>query len=179
MEWQNYGKKGHQGVIGQLCSLDVKASKPYISLDLQRVIDNHSKVFVDIPKGIPPAWDHYHAIHLIPRSVSPNIKPCRYPYAQKSEIECMFEEMLEAGIIQHSQIFFSQIMVMVHKKDDSWHICLDYREIDKINIKDKFPIDESLDELHGEVYFTKLDLCLGYHKIIMKEGDIPKIKLKV
>jgi hypothetical protein len=47
-------KKGHQGVIAQLCSLDVQTSKPYIPLDIQGIIDKHSKVFEDIPKGLPP-----------------------------------------------------------------------------------------------------------------------------
>ena len=68
-------KKGHQGVIAQLCSLDVQTSIPYFSLDLQRVIDKHSKVFEDIPKGLPPPRDHDHAIHLIIGSVPPNIRP--------------------------------------------------------------------------------------------------------
>ena len=94
-------KKEKQGVISQLCSLEVPTSKSSISPDLQRVLDNHSNVF-DNPKGIPPIRDHDHAIHLIPGSVPPNIWPYRYPYVQKSEIERMIAEMLEAGIIQPS-----------------------------------------------------------------------------
>jgi hypothetical protein len=47
-------KNGHQGVISQLCSLDFQTSKPYIPLDLQGIIDKYSKVFEDIPKGLPP-----------------------------------------------------------------------------------------------------------------------------
>jgi hypothetical protein len=47
-------KKGHQGIIAQLCSLYVQTSKPSIPQDLQRIIDKHSKVFEDIPKGLPP-----------------------------------------------------------------------------------------------------------------------------
>jgi hypothetical protein len=170
-------KKGHQGVISQLCSLDVQTSKPSIPLDLQGIIDKHSKVFEDIPKGLPPTRNHDHAIHLIPGSVPPNIRPYRYPYAQKSEIERMVEEMLEAGIIRPSQSSYSALVVMVLKKYGSWHMCPDYRELNKITIKDKFPIpiiDELLDELHGEIYFTKLDLRSGYHQIRMKEEDIPK-----
>jgi hypothetical protein len=170
-------KKGHQCVIAQLCLLDVQTSKPSILLDLQGIIDKHSKVFEDIPKGIPPNRNHDHDIHLIPGSVSPNIRPYRYPYAQKSEIERMVEEMLEAGIIRPRQSSYSAPVVMVFKKDGSWHMCPDYRELNKITIKDKFPIpviDELLDELNGEIHFTKLDLRSWYHHIRMKEEDIPK-----
>ena len=79
-------------------------------------MDKHSKVFEDIPKGLPPTRDHDHAIHLIPGSVPPNIRPYRYPYGQKSEIERMVEEMLEDGIIRPSQSSYSAQVVMVHKK---------------------------------------------------------------
>jgi len=90
-------KKEQRGVISQLCSLEVPTSKSSISLDLQNVLDNHSKVF-ETPKGLPPICDHDHAIHLIPGRILPNIRPYRYPYAQKSEIECMVVEMLDFGI---------------------------------------------------------------------------------
>eukprot|EP00253_Pinus_taeda_P026505 PITA_26505 len=111
-------KKEQRGVIAQLCSLDVSTLKSSISPYLQKVLDNHSKVF-ETPKGLPPIFDHDNAIHLIPGSVPPNIRPYRYPYAQKSEIECMVVEMLEAGISQPSQSSFSVVVVLVHKKDRS------------------------------------------------------------
>jgi len=114
---------------------------------------------------------------LIPGSIPLNIKSYRYPYSQKSEIECIVPEMLEAGIIQPSQSSFSAPVVLVHKKDGSWHMCPDYRELNKLTIKDKFPIlviDELLDKLHGSIYFTKLDLRSRYHHIRMKTEDILK-----
>ena len=121
----------------------------------------------ETPKGLPPIFDHDNAIHLIPGSVPPNIRPYRYPYVQKREIERMIAEMLEAGIIQPIQISLSAPVVLVHKKDGSWCMCPHYRELNKLTIKDKFPIrviDVLLDELHGAISFTKLDLRLGYRQ---------------
>ena len=138
------------GVIAQLCSVEVPTSKSSISPNLQKVLDNHSKVFETL-KGLPPICDHDHAIHSIPQSVPPNIRPYRYPYFQKIKIERMIAEMLEAGIIQPSQSSLSALVVLVHKKDGSWCMCPDYRELNKLTIKDKFTIpmiDELLEELH-------------------------------
>jgi hypothetical protein len=170
-------KKGHHGVIVKLFSLDVQTSKPSIPLDIQGIIDKHSKVFEDIPKGLPLTQNHDRVIHLIPRSVPPNIKPYIYPYSQKSEMECMVEEMLKVGIIRPSQSSYSTLVVMVLKKEGSWHMCPDYRELNKITIKVKFPIpiiDELLNEPHGAIYFTKLYVRSGYHQITMKKAYIPK-----
>ena len=78
-------KKEQRVVIAQLCSLDVSTLESSIYPDLQKVLDNHSKVF-ETPKGLPPMRDHDHAIYLIPGSVPPNIRPYRYTYMEGSVI---------------------------------------------------------------------------------------------
>ena len=87
------------------------------------------------------------------------------------------KELLESWVIRLSQSSFSSPIVMVKKKDGSWMMCVDYRELNKHTFKDKFPllvIEELIDELYGSVVFTKLDLRYGYHQIRMKDSDICK-----
>jgi hypothetical protein len=89
--------------------------------------------------------------------------------------------MLETNIVQHSQSSFSSPVVLVTKNDGSWCMCLYYRQLNKMTIKDNFPmpvIDELLDELDGEKIFTKLDHCSGYNQIIMRQEDIPKTNFR-
>jgi hypothetical protein len=164
------------GVIAQLHAIQATET-PYVPQDLQSILSKHQVVF-STPQGVPPSCGaHDHSIPLVPRSLPPNIHPYRHPFSQKNEIEKMVQELLNTGVIRRSMSPYSSPVVMVMKKEGSWHMCTDFCTLNKLTIKDKFPIpviDDLLDELSAVQFFTKLDLHSGYHQIRMKEVEIPK-----
>ncbi|KAI3742689.1 hypothetical protein L1987_60382 [Smallanthus sonchifolius] len=165
----------HSDSIGQLFHLSLvpqDSNPPVYPADLEAVLTKFAAVFT-APLGLPPTRSQDHHIDLIPASNPVSVRPYRYPHFQKQEIERLVQEMLHQGIIRPSTSAFSSPVLLVRKKDGTWRFCVDFRALNSITIRDRFPIpsiEELFDELHDARYFSKLDLLAGYHQIRIAKG---------
>ncbi|GJY40766.1 hypothetical protein Tco_0428036 [Tanacetum coccineum] len=124
---------------------------PHTYPALASLLQEYDDVFA-IPTTLPPPRDFDHRIPFKDETVAVNIRPYRYPLIQKDAIEVIVKELLDTRVVRPSHIPFSSPIVMVKKKDGSWRMCIDYRQLNKNTIKDKFPIpviEELIDESHS------------------------------
>ncbi|GJR76556.1 putative ribonuclease H-like domain-containing protein [Tanacetum coccineum] len=143
---------------------------------LEKLLEDFQDVFA-IPNTLPPYRTHNHRILLQEGIPLVNIRPYKHPPSQVDSIELMVKVLLESGVIRNSHGPFSSLIIMVKKKDGTWRMCIDYRQLNKHTIKEKFPIpiiEELIDELGGAQVFSKLDLRSRYHQIRMVEKDVYK-----
>ena len=94
-------------------------------LDLQQILDRYACVFTE-PMGFPPSQPEDHRIPHLPGSVPPNIRPYHYPFQHKTEIEMLVRDLLKQGVIRPSTSSFSSLVLLVHKKDGSWRLYIDF-----------------------------------------------------
>jgi hypothetical protein len=115
--------------------------------EIQALIQEFAELF-EVPQNLPPSRACDHAIPLIDGAAPVQVRPYRYAPTLKNEIENQIKEMLQSGIIQKSSSPFSSSVLLVKKKDNSWRFCVDYRHLNAITVKSKYPvpvIDEFLD----------------------------------
>jgi hypothetical protein len=153
-----------------------------VKLDIKYMVQG-TKYFPHVFRSSQSQGDHFprypnlNTIELEEGAKPTITTPYRHPKSFKDEIEKTIKKLLDMGHIRLSSSPFASSVVLVKKKDGTMRMCIDYRDLNKKTIKNRYPIpkiDELLDELHGVVYFSKIDLLSGYHRIRVREHDIPK-----
>ncbi|XP_056864071.1 uncharacterized protein LOC130511209 [Raphanus sativus] len=129
------------------------------------------------PQGIPPDRSDPFIIELEPGTAPMSKSPYRMAPAEMAELNKQLEELLDKGFIRPSVSPWGAPVLFVKKKDGSFRLCIDYRGLNRVTIKNKYPlprIDELLDQLKGARWFSKIDLASGYHQIPIEPSDIKK-----
>lgn len=153
-------------------------SAPGVTLDMTEITANFHDVVADaLPNRLPPKRSYDHPIELEPGHSPPHRGLYRMSEPELAELKSQLTDLLDKGYIRPSVSPYGAPVIFVKKKTGELRLCVDYRMLNKITIKNRYPlprIDDLLDRLHGAQYFTKLDLASGYHQIRIRDDDIHK-----
>ncbi|GJV07905.1 putative reverse transcriptase domain-containing protein [Tanacetum coccineum] len=130
----------------------------------------------DLP-GLPPVRQVEFHIDLVPGTAPVARAPYRLAPSEMKELSNQLQELSDKGFIRPSSSPWGDPVLFVKKKDGSFRMCIDYRELNKLTVKSRYPlprIDDLFDQLQGSSVYSKIDLMSGYHQLRVREDDIPK-----
>jgi hypothetical protein len=160
-----------------------KCSNPYayavegIKLKDIPIVHEYPDIFPDDLPGMPPDRNIEFIIELQPGTAPISKRPYRMPPNELAELKIQLQELLDKGYIRPSASQWGCPALFMKKKDNSVRLCVDYRPLNAVTIKNKYPlprIDIMFDQLAGAKVFSKIDLRSGYHQIKIRSSDIPK-----
>jgi hypothetical protein len=141
------------------------------------VVREYPDVFPEELPGMPPDRDIEFVIDLIPGTSPIAKRPYRMAAPELAELRKQLIELQRSGFIRPSSSPWGAPVLFVEKKDKSLRMCVDYRSLNEVTIKNKYPlprIDDLFDQLKGAKYFLKVDLRSGYHQHKIRESDIQR-----
>ena len=146
-------------------------------LDLPRVVCEYENVFLDELSGLPPQRDVDFCIELHFGTSPISMTLHRMAPIELQELKVQIQELLDKGFIRPSTSPWGIPVLFAKKKDKNLRLCIDYRQLNRVTIKNRYPlprIDDLFDQLRGARFYSKIELCKGYHQLRVKEADIPK-----
>ncbi|GKE30436.1 putative reverse transcriptase domain-containing protein [Tanacetum coccineum] len=138
------------------------------------VIRDYPEVFSEELPGLPPPRQVEFRIDLVPGAAPVARAPYRLALSEMKELSVQLQELLEKGIICPSSSLWGAPMLFVKKKDGTFRMCIDYHELNKLTIKNRYPlprIDDLFDQLQGSSVYSNIDLRSGYHQLRIKVED--------
>ncbi|GKF24869.1 putative reverse transcriptase domain-containing protein, partial [Tanacetum coccineum] len=138
---------------------------------------NFPEVFPEDLPGLPPTRQVEFQIDLVPGAAPVARAPYRLAPSELKELSEQLKELSDKGFIRPSSSPWGAPVLFVKKKDGSFRMCIDYRELNKLTVKNRYPlprIDDLFDQLQGSSVYSKIDLRSGYHQLRVREEDIPK-----
>ncbi|GKD95329.1 putative reverse transcriptase domain-containing protein, partial [Tanacetum coccineum] len=141
------------------------------------IVRNFPEVFPKDLPGLPPARQVEFQIDLVPGAAPVARAPYRLAPSEMKELSEQLKELSDKGFIRPSSSPWGASVLFVKKKDGSFRMCIDYRELNKLTVKNRYPlprIDDLFDQLQGSSIYSKIDLRSGYHQLRVREEDIPK-----
>ncbi|KAJ1695434.1 hypothetical protein LUZ63_012132 [Rhynchospora breviuscula] len=141
------------------------------------VVREFQDVFPEEISGMPPQREIEFGIDVVPGTKPISKAPYRMAPAELKELKIQLEELLEKGFIRPSASPWGAPILFVKKKDGSLRLCIDYRELNKVTVKNRYPlprIDDLFDQLQGSSVYFKIDLRTGYHQLRIKPEDVEK-----
>jgi hypothetical protein len=147
------------------------------SLDEIRVVQEYLDVFLKDLPGMPPNRDIKFIIDLPPRMASISKRPYRMPINELAKLKKKIAEVQSKGFIHPSSSPWGAPVLFVEKKDGTQGMCVGYRSLNEVTIKNKYPlpwIKDLFDQMKGASVFSKIDLRSGYHQLKIQESNIPK-----
>ncbi len=160
------------GCMAYLASV-VVVTRPTLSLSEIPVAQEFPDVFPEELPGMPPERE----IELFPDTSPITKAPYRMAFAELRELKAQLEDLLAKGFIGLSVSPWGAPVLFVRKKDGSLRLCIDYRELNKVTVKNKYPlprIDDLFDQLQRATVFSTIDLQSGYHQLKIKGENVPK-----
>ena len=150
-------------------------------LDLPRVVCEYVDVFPDELPGLPPHRNVDFGIELHPGTSPISLTPHRMAPVELQELRVQLQELLNKGFIRLSTSPWGAPIPFAKKKDRTLRLCIDYRQLNRVTIKNRYPllrIDDLFDQLRGVRVYSKIDLRIGYHQLRVRETDISKTAFK-
>ncbi|GKA14766.1 putative reverse transcriptase domain-containing protein [Tanacetum coccineum] len=174
---QEYMAKGCQIFLAQISAKKEEDKSEGKQLKDVRIVRDFPEVFPEDLPGLPPARPVEFQIDLIPGAAPVARAPYRLAPSEMKELSEQLQELSDKGFIRPSSSPWGAPVLFVKKKDGSFRMCIDYRELNKLTVKNRYPlprIDDLFDQLQGSSIYSKIDLRSGYHQLRVREQDIPK-----